>query len=127
MMLRGIIIGWLKICFSLRLVSVTSAPELYSPPESVLGIAIIRTFGVRNGPKRRSGVVSKPSRPSGSKISCSMHISTIFAASTTEPPPIATTRSALASPACRAICVTTSRVVCCGTPSKVAAWRSPSA
>jgi len=56
-----------------------------------------------------------------------MHISTTFAASTTEPPPIATTRSALASLACRAICVTTSRVVCWGTPSKVAARRSPSA
>ena len=58
MMVRGIIIGWLKICFSLRRVSVTSVPELYSPPDKVLGMAIMRTFGLRNGPKRRSGVVS---------------------------------------------------------------------
>ena len=58
MMLRGIIIGWLKICFSLRRVSVTSEPELYSPPDSVLGMAIMRILGVRNCPKRRSGVVS---------------------------------------------------------------------
>ena len=123
---RGIIIGWLKICFSLRRASVTSVPELYSPPDNVLGIAIMRTLGLRNPPKRRSGVVSNPSRPSSWKISCSMHIRTIFAASTTEPPPTATTRSAPACLASRAVRTTTSRVVCCGMPSNVPAYRSPS-
>ncbi len=76
MMLRGIIIGWLKICFSLRLVSVTSAPELYSPPDSVLGDRYHPDIRCPEWPElARSGVVStvEPGRHRRSRFS--MHIS----------------------------------------------------
>ena len=126
----GIIIGWLNICFSFLRESVTSVPELYSPPESVLGIAIILTFGARNGPGRGpSGVEtsSNPSRPDSSVIPCSRHIRTILAASTTDPPPTATIKSAFASAASAVAVTADARVVCCGTPSKVPAYLLPSA
>ncbi|MHC1950477.1 hypothetical protein IF803_40010 [Bradyrhizobium sp. UFLA06-06] len=57
--------------------AMTSVPELYPPPGSVLGIAIMRIFGVRDAPSGPSGW--SPSRAALRREDLVLHaISTIF-------------------------------------------------
>src|SRR2546428_568723 len=99
--LFGIISRWPKLSLTWRAVSVQPAEAVYSPADSVVGIAIVRTDGGRD-----CGRTILPSAPTtalwlssspGSLTSLPRQNATIFAASVTEPPPSVTRRSALAA------------------------------